>query len=172
MPCLLAWSRPAEEAGGQAGHLPTGNPHWQSRLGELNWRSRTSRWGQIMLFVQASEVTLTSISPFPAWSLQIPTRPKFIWTYLYTKEQSSGPKPWMHFVLSQISDQQVAENLQESEGLARDPMTQFPCGELHTHQFIALKLNLSHCVWAIKMSILQGLLPPYLPSYNYLHFLL
>lgn len=39
-------------------------------------------------------------------------------------------------------------------------MTLFLCGKSHTHQFIALKLNLSHCVWAIEMSILQWLLPP------------
>lgn len=67
------------------------------------------------------------------WSLQIPTRLKFTGTCLYTREQSAGPEPWKHPVVSQTraaqaGEPQCEETYQESEGLARDPRTPFLVG--------------------------------------------
>ena len=120
---LVSMVQPKKRLGDQAGHLPTGNQH--PGLGELNWSHRTS-----MLSVEVSSHTDLHL-PFPglAWPLQILTRPKLIWTYLYAREQSSGHKPGSTLCFPKFQKVNMLTRTNRPKGLARDPRTQLLCGE-------------------------------------------
>lgn len=171
----MVWCGPAGEQaglpsmprqGGQAGYLPAGNqhrPHWPPSLGRLLEEAEPPHEGKpSCLFRPLRSCSPPSPSPLPGLVTSNPNQTKVHLNIFDTRDQSSGPQPWKHSVLSPTRTTQAGEpQLQRPDRRPRGWLeSPGPLRKSCPHHCIALNLNLSHCVWATKRSTFQGILPP------------